>query len=1605
MLKTIFAVLLSHSAPTSICGIEPDREPNIVIVYIDDMGWNDLGCTGSKTIDTPNLDAMADGGLLFEQAYANAPNCAPSRACLMSGQYTPRHGVYTVGDPRGRTPERNRLVPIENTQEMAQEVITLADMLSRRGYATSCIGKWNLGQGTDRPHSPTGQGFDEFRHYKALGFTDGYFDARGRYSTDVLFDEAIAFIERNGEAPFFLYLAPDAVHEPAEAPDRLTEKYRRLGSSNPEYAAMVETVDDGMGRLVSRLKRLGLEDDTMVIFTSDNGGTSLPTAPLKGRKGSLYEGGIRVPLIIRGAGIDTPGRRIETPVIATDFYTTILDLIDATPQPGQILDGTSLMPLFRGGATLDRDALFWHFPAYIGGNTPSGAVRSGRYKAITFFEDDRLELYDLSTDPGEQRDLARSRPDLAQAMRTKLENWHSAVGAPIPSEPNPTFNAMADDKPGGDRAMRGERGRRGGRGGRGARGDGNRDESRAAGPPSGDRTPWPIAHAEELDQNGDGRVEEAEMLAEAEATCRAYDSDGDGRITRLERDGLTPQRPMGGFVKENANKIDRDGDDVITCEELAATTRRMFERAAGAAGFIPVDGNPANVVREGDETRSSTGPAPSQAESFRHFDDVTVSWDDQYIYVESDGMPEHPMMVGITAWNRQVPIPHAYRGDNAFRIPRTPRPGLEPTPLPYIGPVAVAVNGVPIFNPIKQDGRSDTFTHGELDEFGGHAGRGDDYHYHILPDHLEKTVGLGRPVAWSMDGFPIIGPKERSGRAAGDLDESHGHAHGSTGYHYHGSNAFPYIHASFHGEYDDTHQPKARGVRPHTQPLRGAEITGFEHHDEDSWTLIYQRSGREHAMHWSVEEDGSVTYQLDDGPEERFERERGRNPEQEDRTQAPTDDRSRRGDRGDGRDRNRDRERGGTRGERQDPPNNAGQSPSSRKPTLDDALKVNVYADNTFTLYINGELVATDPIKFVPHNVVSVEYLPTYPMTIAVLAEDNADPETGMEYADTAIGDGGFILKFSDGTVTDGTWKARRFSWGPLNADTRRPRVRSNPMPKDWFEIDFDDDDWDDATVFTEDQVDPKQVFHEHDFEGASFIWTEDLSLDNTVVFRKHVASPPDGRQRRDFTNLNNETPQGGLRKDGIRNSRPDSPPSARSDRNRVGQPNIILLLSDDQGWNGLSVPMDPGDPDSGSSYVRTPHLAELAKEGMTLPNAYAPAPVCSPSRASIQTGRSPGQLRWTKAARPFTAADGFPLIPPSTERSLETGETTIGEIMKGSGYTTAHFGKWHLSGGGPGVHGYDVHDGDTSNDDAAPHVAPNPVDIMGMTERAEAFIDESVETNTPFYLQMSYHALHYPQNASPELIEYYKNDAGRRNEKEIQKAAMAEELDIGVGRLLDHLDALGIADDTYVIYMSDNGSGGQGRVLRGGKGGIWEGGIRVPCIIRGPGIIPGTASRIRITGIDLLPTFAAIGRSEAELPDGLEGGDFMPALTGETDSVARSQDFLTFHFPHYQGQDGPQSALIMGDMKLVKLYETDTVQLFDLANDPGENRDLADARPEETRHLRRLLEAHLERIEASLPTSNPQVAPEDERPARNGDKKGEGRKNRGTGREGRGTR
>lgn len=197
-----------------------------------------------------------------------------------------------------------------------------------------------------------------------------------------------------------------------------------------------------------------------------------------------------------------------------------------------------------------------------------------------------------------------------------------------------------------------------------------------------------------------------------------------------------------------------------------------------------------------------------------------------------------------------------------------------------------------------------------------------------------------------------------------------------------------------------------------------------------------------------------------------------------------------------------------------------------RKPQMTDTIRANVYADNWFSLYINGKLVAIDSIEFIPHNVISVDLLPSYPMTIAVMAKDNADPQTGMEYANTNIGDGGFCLKFSDGTVTDASWKAKRYSWGPINGDKAMPKVQSEPIPDDWFAVDFDDSQWGKATEYSQEDVGPKQPFFEHDFANAKFIWTSDIQLDNVVIFRHVVKLPPDGKKRIDFSNLNNLVPE-----------------------------------------------------------------------------------------------------------------------------------------------------------------------------------------------------------------------------------------------------------------------------------------------------------------------------------------------------------------------------------------------------------------------------------------------------------------------------------------------
>ena len=927
--------------------------------------------------------------------------------------------------------------------------------------------------------------------------------------------------------------------------------------------------------------------------------------------------------------------------------------------------------------------------------------------------------------------------------------------------------------------------------------------------------------------------------------------------------------------------------------------------------------------------------APAAAKPFLAFTRLELKWDKDFLFVGSNGLPDHNMMVGITAWQQQVPLPQSYTGDNMWRIPLHPVPAKTPAIVEghfLRGAIALGVNGIPIFNPQNNRGEV-SYEIGELDQWGGHCGRADDYHYHIAPLHLQEVVGKGMPIAYALDGYPIYGLTEPDGSPVRKLDECHGHEDEKEGYHYHASTKRPYLQSAFHGVVVEVEgqvdpQPRAQPVRPDTAPLRGAEITGFESTGSNSYKLSYQMGGDKRSVSYSINSDGTHPFEFNNGregvvkevytsrgggkgkggpgkgrrpddsppappevaprstppqvtgrlmdvngdgvvtakeyadngkrefaakrsggtladamskarseftaldrnadgkldvnelpapmaaPAEQSSGRRGgvpaaaasgfvlTSPEVTDGGNLPVDytgdgsgatlplewrgapdgtksyalimdhlapgnemksywvmwdipasvtslpknvkgvgklgvgfkgevgyepphskgpgaktyalhvyalsaepkitgaasvnreallaaieskilaqadlnvvytrgnvttgggagmapggnpppsmplqgdaggppggqrkpwmqthgaelDANRDGivtleetladmklaaakydaDKngiitpveidtvGDVRqgaafagfiyrhaielDANQDSQitsaelnsaakyifesvdldHDGTLstsevqsapnaplgkpppprtdqppetplpGPAMTPPNSggaqlmqaqggqAGQRPGGGKkkkgggppglikPGIADTMKLNVYADNWFMLYVNGRLVAVDPIQFTPHNVVSVDFLPEYPMTIAVLAKDNADPKTGLEYG-SSVGDGGFILKFADGTVTNANWKAKNFFHGPINGDTANPQVKQEPLPANWWAVDFDDSAWKNAKEYTVEEVDPKQPYYEHDFEGAKFIWTDDLALDNTLIFRTKI--------------------------------------------------------------------------------------------------------------------------------------------------------------------------------------------------------------------------------------------------------------------------------------------------------------------------------------------------------------------------------------------------------------------------------------------------------------------------------------------------------------------
>lgn len=501
--RTIIAIFISLLAPSPASLLAQSHameKPNIILFLIDDLGWADLGVTGSQFYETPHLDKLAREGVFFTDAYAANPVCSPTRASILTGKYPSRIGLTNHSGARGSMGPNYKLTPPEVVGNMPTEDITLAEALKNAGYTTAHIGKWHLQAHhmKGREHYPEANGFDlNIAGHKMGQPGDYYFPytskqhpstnvpdmedgKEGDYLTDVLTDKAINFIEDQagqGEQPFFLNFWYYTVHTPI-IPDKskfkkYNQKAKSMGldqkakdgikehqsisravQSSAAYACMVESMDENIGRIIATLKKRGIFDNTIIVFLSDNGGLSTGTGPnaptcslpLRAGKAWVYEGGIRSPLIISYPAGLKPSLRVNEPAVSTDIYPTLLDLAGLPLMPEQHVDGVSLKPLLSGKkATLGREAIYFHYPHYHHINTmgPAGAVRMGDYKLIEVYESGEVELYNLREDIGEQKNLASQKPELMAKMKKMLQVWRKQSGSKMTTL-NPRYTVAND---------------------------------------------------------------------------------------------------------------------------------------------------------------------------------------------------------------------------------------------------------------------------------------------------------------------------------------------------------------------------------------------------------------------------------------------------------------------------------------------------------------------------------------------------------------------------------------------------------------------------------------------------------------------------------------------------------------------------------------------------------------------------------------------------------------------------------------------------------------------------------------------------------------------------------------------------------------------------------------------------------------------------------------------------------------------------------------------------------------------------------------------------------------------------------------------------------
>jgi arylsulfatase A-like enzyme len=464
MARLLIVLLTFVSISCSLSEIAYAQKPNIVLINVDDLGWKDLTCQGSQYYETPNLDKFASQSMTFTNAYAGAANCAPSRACMLTGQNTPRHGIYTVGNSDRGKPQDRKLIPTKNITSIEDDNLTIAHFLKPLGYTCCTVGKWHISS------DPLKNGFDiniagghwgspsKGGYHSPYNFPNCEQKKPGEYLTDRLTDEAIGFIEKHKAGPFFLYLPFYTVHTPLQAKKEKKQKYENKPGTeahkNPTYAAMIESMDENVGRLLKSIDDHNLTENTIVIFTSDNGGIWATSKqwPLRAGKGAYYEGGIREPLFIRWPNKIKAGSKCDVPVTNLDFFPTILEATGVKKKE-KLLDGVSLMPLLTQSGTIPERPLYWHFPIYLQAyaknnpdnrdvkfrTRPGSVIRYGEWKLHEYFEDNGLELYNLRTDVGEKNNVASKNPEKVKELHAMLKQWRKETNAPVPTELNPKY--------------------------------------------------------------------------------------------------------------------------------------------------------------------------------------------------------------------------------------------------------------------------------------------------------------------------------------------------------------------------------------------------------------------------------------------------------------------------------------------------------------------------------------------------------------------------------------------------------------------------------------------------------------------------------------------------------------------------------------------------------------------------------------------------------------------------------------------------------------------------------------------------------------------------------------------------------------------------------------------------------------------------------------------------------------------------------------------------------------------------------------------------------------------------------------------------------------